>query len=1012
VPRAAEFSAAVREACAVYAKTLRMREAALVFGKYNIPIFPVDPRNKSPIPRRDPDPTGKHPRGIPGSGGLYKATTDPSIITDWWTKHPRALIAVPMGPRSGVWCVDVDTGEEHEDESVTAWDALRAEHELFETREHRSASGGPHVFFEDDEQQPLGCCAGDLPKGISVKSRGGYIICPPSVRKGRGYAVHRDIDPIKAPQWLVDAILVDDKGKPKRDPKSPRAHQPFTGTPQCDLDQLAAAMAFISNDNLPWEEWSSWGLALFAASGGSQRGFEIFDEFSARSNKYDPVTTDERWDEISGSPPSATGPGKIFKAALANGWQPKLKLAPPTYTIAANPVAEASDKMREVVREFLKAVDQPVVKYLGNMPLPPIAHAARVDTGVGKTEITIEELSSWLRNGPREPAIYATPRHNLNKPIEQKFFEHGINARIYRGRGADDPLHPGRAMCLNLPAVRLAEKCHTEVASSCCKYKKQYCPYYNECGFQRQLRHRDDVQVWVVAIDTLFHEQHALGKEPPCVIIDESAWQQGLRGVDASEEFKWTVAIDSISNTPPSPTTLLNDLSRFRHRLAEALRNHPQNGGVDSKYLRAQHLDGSACKYAIGQEWDQYRDDIKALGLYPGMPDSRLQAAMNNHALINDIQHARRVIQIWEAARELLNDANITVSGRLTIKRDNGQRVVTWRGISSIKTQFTKPTLLLDATLPDVSVLRAYHERAEVVADIRVALPKSVHIRQLLGAPTSARKMDDAKHLTAVRRHILARHLEFNRPITLVICQQKVEEWLKQSGLPDDIVVEHYNNVTGIDAYRDVRLMLLVGRTQPGPTAVEALSAALTGACPKPANTRGNGFAWYDNVRCGISLRAGGGVATWGDVHPDKAAEAIRWQICEGELVQAFGRARAIRRTAATPLDADLLFDTCLPIEVDEVERWKPPSLLIETAFAEGVMLTSPCDLVKRWKNLWPNHKAAYRTVRAGVPMLPGFEQIEYQLVGPKKNKRIGYFDRERIEDPRAWLETNIGPLV
>src|ERR1700757_2900229 len=101
MPGAADFAAAVREACALYAKTLRMREAALVFGKHGIPIFPVDHRSKSPIPRRDPDPTGKRPGGIPGTGGFYKASTDPSIIMDWWTKHPRPLIAAPMGPRSG-----------------------------------------------------------------------------------------------------------------------------------------------------------------------------------------------------------------------------------------------------------------------------------------------------------------------------------------------------------------------------------------------------------------------------------------------------------------------------------------------------------------------------------------------------------------------------------------------------------------------------------------------------------------------------------------------------------------------------------------------------------------------------------------------------------------------------------------------------------------------------------------------------------------------------------------------
>jgi len=1014
MPSAAQFAAAIRAACAAYAKTGRMLDAALACAACGIPVFPCDPVSKMPIPRRDPDPTGKHPRGIPGSGGFYKASCDAATIRGWWGRQPRALIAVPMGPRSGVWCVDVDTaGPQHKKDGVAEWDALLAGNEPFETREHRSATGGPHVIFAWDDALPIGCSKGELKDlSLSIKGAGGYIVVAPSVRRGHAYTVFRDIEPIAAPAWLTDKILSGGSGTAKRSPSGPRPHQPFSGKPQCDLDELAEAMRFIPNDNLGWEEWTSWALAIFAASGGSQRGFDIFDEFSARSSKYDPVITDERWYEISGSPPGKTGPDKIFKAAQAAGWQPKLKAAPPTYVIAANPADEASDEMRRVVRNFLAAVDQPAVKYLGNMPLPPIAHAARVDTGVGKTQIAIEELSAWLKNGPREPAIYATPRHNLNKPIEQQFIPYGINARIFRGRGADDPLHPGQAMCLNLPAVRLAEKCHADVASSCCRRKKQRCPFFDRCGYQRQLRNRDDVQVWVVATDTLFHEQRALGKEPPCVIIDESAWQQGLRGIDATEEHKWTVAIDTISNKPPPPTTLLNDLSRFRHRLAEALRNHPHNGGVDSKYLRAQHLDGSACKYAIGQEWDQYRDDIKALGLYPGMPDSRLQAVLAKHDLIDRIQHTRRVIQIWGAARELLNDANITVSGRLTLKQNNGLRSVSWRGIETIKKQFTRPTLLLDATLPDVSVLRAYHERADIVADIKVALPASVHVRQILRTPTSARKTGNQKHLAELRRHIFARYFELGRPKTLVISQMKVQNWLETTTMPPNIVLAHYNDITGLDHFKDVRLMLLIGRTQPGPGAAEALSAALTGKCPTPANARGNGFAWYDEVQRGISLRGGGGVATWNDRHPDPEVEAIRWEICEGELVQAFGRARAIRRTAATPLDADFLFDTCIPVGVDEVIIWQVPSLLYEIAANEGVVLTAPCDLVAIWPHLWPNRKAATRTLQQPLPPLPGFTQIEYQLVGPKKNKRIGHFDHTRIADPRAWLEAQLGPLV
>ena len=67
-------------------------------------------------------------------------------------------------------------------------------------------------------------------------------------------------------------------------------------------------------------------------------------------------------------------------------------------------------------------------------------------------------------------------------------------------------------------------------------------------------------------------------------------------------------------------------------------------------------------------------------------------------------------------------------------------------------------------------------------------------------------------------------------------------------------------------------------------------------------------------------------------------------------------------------------------------------------------MLTSPVDMVKLWPELWTNEKAAYRTIQEGVPALPGFEQVAYQLKGPKMKRRLGYFDRTVIADPKGWL--------
>jgi hypothetical protein len=143
----------------------------------------------------------------------------------------------------------------------------------------------------------------------------------------------------------------------------------------------------------------------------------------------------------------------------------------------------------------------------------------------------------------------------------------------------------------------------------------------------------------------------------------------------------------------------------------------------------------------------------------------------------------------------MLKHPDIAVSGRLILEEHEGQRVVRWRGIASISKQFQKPTLLLDATLPDLSVLRILHPEAEIVADVQVELPAAVHIRQFLNTPSSSRKLiettrlkDRDQHLGAVMRHIIQRWIETGRQPTLIICQMKVETWLRDR-LPASITV-------------------------------------------------------------------------------------------------------------------------------------------------------------------------------------------------------------------------------
>jgi hypothetical protein len=105
------------------------------------------------------------------------------------------------------------------------------------------------------------------------------------------------------------------------------------------------------------------------------------------------------------------------------------------------------------------------------------------------------------------------------------------------------------------------------------------------------------------------------------------------------------------------------------------------------------------------------------------------------------------------------------------------------------------------------------------------------------------------------------------------------------------------------------------------------------------------------------------------------------------------------------------VFDTVISVTVNEVEAWKVPSRFIDTA-VRGVMLTSPVDMIRLWPELWPNEIAARRAVKDGVPTLPRFVPVTYQLAGDKMKRRGGWFDLNLIPDPEAWLVDHLGPLA
>lgn len=700
-----------------------------------------------------------------------------------------------------------------------------------------------------------------------------------------------------------------------------------------------------------------------------------------------------------------------------------------TYADGGGSVEDARVAVVEAVRRFLEASDS--YHAASAEEVEPPVHALAVTTGVGKTWTTAAALAEHIRTRPgnlRKSILYVVPTHRLGSEIERQFIAHGVTARVFRGRQADDPNRSGASMCLDLEGVEIALALGEPVSTSCCRNKpkgqpERMCDHYYECGYQTQLAPRPDV--WIIAHQLLFQAQAALG-EAELVIVDEGFWQAGLRIP------KRGLTLNEIEAPLPlgraREDALHADVEAFRHRLASGLRAQDAAaaiGGARKEHLARAGVTAERCTEAISAEWA-----LKGKAtIYPGMPrlERRAAAAAAKHA-----KHTRGFVGLWNAARDLLSRDDVEVSGRLYLeyKDDADGRVLLAkaRGLRAIAKSWQVPTLILDATLPAPEILKAFYPQMEEPIAIEAAMPH-VRVRQVLAAPVAARKLKPEegqasnRNLRAIRREILRRFIELGRLPTLVIAQQAAADWLRASSLPAGIAVEHFNNIAGLDRYGHVRGLMVIGRTLPSPSAVEALAGAITGVAP----TLIPDGEWYAKSVRGIRT-AGDPVGIETESHPDPVAEACRWQICEGEMIQAFGRGRGVNRTAETPLDIDILANVCLPVTVNEVAQWSPPCEAVEMA-ADGVILDSGADMALAWPSVWPSADAArkWASRRAVDPRHSVTEPyrdlsyigirhavvpFRYQRPGERQKWRTGAYDPATVPDIRAWLTQRLGEIA
>jgi hypothetical protein len=217
-------------------------------------------------------------------GRKWGATNDYHQAGKSFLQFPNAGVGIVTGSSSGIWVLDADTSEGHGVDGIASMKDLEDEHgPLPLTLMAQSPSGSVHWYWKlPNSGTVIKNSTAQVAPGVDVRGEGGMVLAPPTIKPGRGaYRWLNDVPIADAPAWLLERALTkasSDEGE----------HQ--AGEPEADIRDIAAAMAVIPNDGVDWEAWNNTGMAIYRATGGSDEGFRIFDDWSNDPKNTTPTT--------------------------------------------------------------------------------------------------------------------------------------------------------------------------------------------------------------------------------------------------------------------------------------------------------------------------------------------------------------------------------------------------------------------------------------------------------------------------------------------------------------------------------------------------------------------------------------------------------------------------------------------------------------------------------------------------------------------------------------------------
>jgi putative DNA primase/helicase len=649
---------------------------------------------------------------------------------------------------------------------------------------------------------------------------------------------------------------------------------------------------------------------------------------------------------------------------------------------------------------------------------PPPFRVVKGSTGIGKSRAALEQEISLAKQGYK--AVHLTRTVALADELAQRVGP-GISVRVWRGRDQPDPQHPGQTMCQKLDLVRETQSVYADPNDVVCPI----CPHRASCSYQAQ--REASASIWFGARSLLWHSIPLAMKDAKLLVIDEMFALDGLKGIDGAPIL---VRIEDLNQEPWHPSSfsqtadLLADLMPLRRKLVAALQGHPL-GGIERNRLIAAGMTEGNCANARKLEW-RFKIELSKQPTFVDLQNAIRKAQGNRHV-------ARRAA-LWAALEKLLGNTNGTRSGRAEVIEDvdietgKVHRAVRLYDAPPFSKGWAKlPAMHVDATA-NITLIRTRVPHAELIADIEADQPHT-RVIQYHSHTFSKRALTSAMELLLRVWLSAVSHAQLIGGNWLIVMQkaaeEKIREWYQDTGgtIPPFVELAHHNSLAGIDRYRHVRGIIVIGRTAPSPRVVECIAGVLTGFAAEKCGD------WYPGEMITLRARDGSMTTVERDTHRDPLTAEILRQICDDELLQIIGRGRGSNRSAAYPLDVLIYGNIPISVPVDELRVWSPPSLDDELLAREGIALSSYLDTAEAFglnpetvkkdrcrkcvqMGTDPYKRFLYRNVPICQLSHGELKAAAYRRDKPRHADQRVVYDPRIVIDPETWLTDRLGALA